>query len=267
MPRASSVHKVTAISFTHGAVGAALFAALTLLSASAPASAETGRLFFDLAGNGGDENAPHPGGLALENPALPPGGGRLYLYWEFGRPSGQGQNVLGLNFGVAVDGGVVTEAMNYNPTNASFGRRWQHASPNPAANPNAPSQRFTTVNIGAFGLLNDLQHVQNDPGYDPPTNSTILGYVDVAAPSTGSVWITVDTLGIAIAGGSPRDDIYMGFGDGPVPAGGSPGRRTDVPEATIVPEPAALLLFATGAAALIRRRHDKRQQEGKGTRK
>ncbi len=236
------------------------FAVLCLLGAvaAAPAAGETGRLFFDLAGNGGNQHGPHPGGLALENPVLPPGGGRLYIYWEFGRPSGAGQNVLGLNYRVTVDGGIVTEAMHYNPTSLFSVPRWQpvpgNPAPNPAVNPNAPSQRFTAVNISAFGLRNDTAHIKNDPGYDPQTNTTLLGYVDVAGPSTASVWITVDTLGIAIQGGSPSDDIYMGFGDGPVPAGGSPGRRTDLPEATIVPEPAALLLMLAGAAAWTRRR-------------
>jgi hypothetical protein len=232
---------------------------LASLTVSTAAWAETGRLFFDLAGNGGDQNAPHPGGLALENPVLPPGGGRLYLYWQFGRPGPDPfQSVLGLNYNVTVDNGSISEAMNYNYSNSILGPRWGNApgnpAPNPPVNPGGSTQRFTAIGINVLGLKNDAVAFQLDEGYDAQTNTTILGYVDVTSPSAAGVWLTVDTLGIAIQGGGPADDIYMGFGDAPVPAGGSPGRRSDLPEATIIPEPATLVLLIAGAAALARSR-------------
>jgi hypothetical protein len=235
-----------------------LIATLFIGTLVATANAQlTGRLFFDTAGNGGNQSGAHPGGLALNNPVLN-GPGRLYIYWGFGVPSGQGQNVLGLNYNVTVDGGSISQAMNYQPTiNVLLQPRWQNVpgnpAPNPAVNPGGNSARFTAVNINAFGLKNDAAAVALDQGYNAASNSTILGYVDVESQN-GSVWLTVDTLGIAIQGGSPNDRIYMGFGDNPVPAGGAPGTRTSIADATIVPEPASLMLLGLGALALRRRR-------------
>lgn len=236
-----------------------LIATLFIGTLVASANAQlTGRLFFDLAGNGGAQSDPHPGGLALNNPVVNQSG-RLYIYWQFGVPSGQGQNVLGLNYNVTVDGGTITSAYNYQPTiNVVSQPRWQNVpgnpAPNPSVNPGGGSQRFTAVNINAFGLKNDAAAVALDQGYDDGSNSTILGYVDVESAGTADVWLTVDALGIAIMGGSPNDRIYMGFGDDPVPAGGAPGTRTSIADATIVPEPASLMLLGLGALALRRRR-------------
>jgi hypothetical protein len=58
------------------------------------------------------------------------------------------------------------------------------------------------------------------------------------------------TLGF---GNQPADQIYLGFGDPPVPTM-PPGLRSQLPEATIVPEPAGLMLFFIGSAFLARRR-------------
>lgn len=225
------------------------------------ANAETGRLLFDLAGNGGTNTGPHPGNLALTNPVLPPGGGRLYLYWQFG-PRGPDpyQDVLGLNYNVTVDGGTLSGAMNFqNPNLGWVGWRWQHVpgnpSPNPATNPGGSTQRFTAININHFGLRNDASAVAFDTQYDQFTNSTNLGYVDVASPGPAQIWLTVDRIGIAIQGGSRDDEIYMGFGDAPLLAGRNMGQRSEIPEAIIIPEPAtAALLVAAMAAASTRRR-------------
>jgi hypothetical protein len=196
----------------------------------------------------------------LINPEVAPGGGRLYLYWQFGRPGpSPSQNVLGLNYNVTIDDGSITQAMNYqHPDIGGFlGPRWQpvmgNPAPNPAVNPGGNTQRFTAININAFGLRNDAAAVALDTQYDTESNSTILGYVDVAAPGFATVWITVDVLGIAIQGGGPLDEIYLGFGDDPVHAGAH-GMRSEIPEATIVPEPATLMLLACAGLVLRRRR-------------
>ncbi len=224
------------------------------------ALAETGRLFFDVAGNGGNESAPHPGNLSMTNPDAGLRPARFYIYWEFGRPGGNdSQNVLGLNFNVEIDDGTLTEAFFYNADIPNLGRRWQTApgnpSPNPPVNPGGSMQRFTAISINSRGLKNDNAAIAFDQGYHAPSNTTILGYVD--AERTGpyaSLWFTVDRLGIAIQGGGPTDQIYMGFGDSPVPAGGSPGTRTSIADATLgIPEPATLLLVSLGAAVLAGR--------------
>ncbi len=231
--------------------------AVLALAADRAAGQCSGRLFFDLAGNGGVENAPHPGSLAMENPQLPPGGGRLYLYFEFGRPAGQGQYWDGVNYNVAIDGGVIEEALNYQPTIEVINQpRWQpvrdNPLPNSAAHPGGAAVRFTAVNINVFGLKNDAAAVHLDQGYDADSNTTILGYVDVLGEKGASMWITVDALGMTGPHCPSGGAIYMGFGDEPVPAGGAPGRRTAIPEATIIPEPAASLLLACGFAAFKR---------------
>ncbi len=239
-----------------------LIATLFIGSLVAAASAQnTGRLFFDTAGNGGNQSAPHPGGLALTNPQVNGSSARFYIYWQFGRAPGQGQNVLGLNYNVEVVGGALTAAYNYQPTIDVVSQpRWQNVpgnpAPNPSVNPGGASQAFTAVNINAFGLKNDAAAVALDQGYDDAaSNSTILGYVDVRRDAPrADVYLTVHTLGIAIQGGTPNDDIYMGFGDNPVKAGGMPNTRTSIADASVVPEPASLMLLGLGALALRRRR-------------
>ncbi len=228
------------------------FAVLTLavLGTGGAAAQTTGRLFFDLAGNGGNQSAPHPGGLAMTNPTVSSGGTRLYLYWEFGRS--EGQNILTLNYNVTTDAGVITEALNYQPIIDIVSQpRWQNVpgnpAPNPAIDPGGNSARFTAHNINQFGLKNDAAARVLDQGYDDGTNTTILGYVDVDAPDFTAVWITVDSLGI-----SPLDQIYLGFGDEPL-FPGIPDMRSRLPE-TFVPEPATLVLLALASLALVRPR-------------
>lgn len=231
----------------------AISAIATSWLAAAPAAGQcTGRLFFDLAGNGGVENAPHPGSLAMENPQLPPGGGRLYIYWEFGQTPPSPQHWLAVNHDVTIDGGLIEEAFNYQPIIPVFNQpRWQpvpgNPAPNPAIDPGGNTSRFTAVNINAFGLKNDAAAVHLDQGYDADSNTTILGYVDVIGDAGAAVWITVDELGVSIQGGCPDVAIYLGFGDGPVRRSEF---RSEMPEATIIPEPATAVILAVAALGL-----------------
>jgi hypothetical protein len=226
-----------------------------LLVAAANAQEQSYRIFFDTSGNAGSDAAPHPGSgtLSYGNPELGPVG-RLYIYGEFQLAD---QTVLSPNFDITVDGGTITEAWNYNgpgQDTLSGDQRWDAATPNPVINPGGNSVSFTSANLthmglknGAFADLFDIQHdnTRND-------GDTLLGYIDVDSQG-GSVWLTVGEQGFAILGGTQDSPIFFGYGDDSVRAG-SFGERTRIADATIVPEPASLMLLGLGALALRRRR-------------
>ena len=56
--------------------------------------------------------------------------------------------------------------------------------------------------------------------------TTLLGYVDVEG-SDGSLWITIEPPAFLRLGGGGQEQIYFGYGDGPVP-------RNPIPEAAVV---------------------------------
>ncbi|MEE9131769.1 MAG: hypothetical protein V3T84_17290 [Phycisphaerales bacterium] len=237
----------------------------------ANAQGSVGRIYFDLDGNvpgaQNENDAPHPGVTAKENPMLD-GGGRLFIYWEFG---GGNQNVLSPNYDITVDGGTITAAWNYNNTNiGGIGfTRWEQAgSPptdyfvepwnfpgGPAFNPTlvgGPLVSLTSASVAfSFGLNNDAAHqvFDNQLAFtDGPFGSTLLGYIDVsldAGQSSAEVFITVGQQGLAILGGGPATPIFFGFGDAPVGAG-DVGIRTGIAEATIVSEPCPWDLDGSG---------------------
>ena len=225
---------------------------------AAGASAQTAplyRIFLDTSGNAGSDAAPHPGSgtLSYGNPNLPNGGGRLFIYGEFQLAD---QTVLSPNFDITVDGGTITGAWNYNglgQDTLTGDRRWGVASPNPLVNPGGNTVSFTSGNIIHMGLKNgifadnfDLQHDNTNRFGD-----TLLGYADVANDPgvEATVWITVGQQGFAILGGNQDSGVAFGFGDPSVRAG-DVGRRTQIADATIVPEPAGFMLLGLGVLAL-----------------
>jgi hypothetical protein len=226
----------------------ALFVA-GLLVGSASAQGPGGRIYFDRAGNGGDETAAHPGATVKENPVLN-GGGRLYIYWEFG---GADQKVLSPNFNVEVDGGTINQAYYYNWQNVAnlFGPRWNTAAPRPPVNNPGNVVEFKAGSIDKFAVKNDAVAQTFDTQYKHSDGSTILGYVDVSSGGQATVWFRVGTLGIAIQGGNQETPIRFGFGDASVRAGSRD--RSSAADATIIPEPASLMLLGLGALALRRR--------------
>jgi hypothetical protein len=222
------------------------------------AADESFRMFFDTSGNAGSNAAPHPGGntLSYHNPVLPSGGGRLFIYGQFqsNGPDGDGQVILSPNYDITIVGGTITEAWNFDGPGQDAqtnDRRWDAASPNPAVNPNSESVSFTAANLTHLGLKNndyaDQFDVQHDNAFG--FGDTLLGYVDVAGPGPATIWITVGEQGFAILGGGPDDLIFMGFGD-------DPRDPVQIPEATIVPEPATGLMLAAALLCLapVRRR-------------
>ncbi len=131
-----------------------------LLVAGANAQEPLFRVFFDIEGTGGADNASHRPGdhnLSYDNPELGPGGGRLYIYAEF---QAVDQTVLSPNFEITIDGGVIAEAWNYNgpgQDTLTGGMRWDAATPNQAVYPDG-------MNIVAFSSANLTQIVLE---YDP----------------------------------------------------------------------------------------------------
>ncbi len=229
-----------------------------LLVAGANAQDPLFRVFFDIEGTGGADNASHRPGdhnLSYGNPELGPGGGRLYIYGEFQRDY---QHILSPNFDITIDGGIITEAWNYNgpgQDTLSGGKRWDAAGPNPAMNPGGRTVSFTAANLTQLGFKNreyyDLFDVQHDNTRD--FGETMLGYVDVKSDPgvEATVWITVGEGGFAVLGGPGL--IAFGYGDDSVRAG-DPGVRTEIADATVVPEPGSVMLLGLGVLALRRRR-------------
>ena len=224
-----------------------------LLASAANARDVPFRLFFDTSGNAAANNAPHPGEatLGFDNPILPDGGGRLYLYAMFMQTD---TNVYSPNMDIVIDGGTITEAWNYNGEGQDTrggpdSQRWKFANPNPLTHPNTSVVEFTAANITGFGLKNDATHALFDIQYDDSISefgTTLLGYVDVANDpgQMAEVRYRVGQIGFAIEGG--LGDLFFGFGDGP--------NENPLPDATIVPEPATLIMFCLASLLLSRRR-------------
>jgi hypothetical protein len=209
---------------------------------AAAASAESFRLFFDSAGNGGSNAGPHPGGLSYGNPATLPGGSRLYIYGQFlgNGPIGAGQVVERLNIDITTDDGIITGALNFSgpgQDDLTGDRRWDEAAPNPVVNPNQRTVSFTAYNVTHLGLENGSYHDLFDVQHDDRNGfgDTLLGYVDIEGSGNCGVWFSIGEGGIQIRGGGPNDEIFFGFGDDPVRAGDI-GRRSDLRDAgTLAP--------------------------------
>lgn len=226
---------------------AATFAAIA-------AKGETiGRLYFDPVGNDGQDSGPRFGPTSKINPELPDGGGRLYLYWEFGHEE---QFMYAVIFDVQVQGGEVARAHYYEPVLQYGLGRWQSADPNPPVEPHSSPQFFFGANVTQAGLRNYGDYELVDQQFDlddGPFGSTLLGYVDVVnhpgAPA--QVFLRGTAHGIAERGGRRGDLVHFGFGDAPVD---TQFGVSSIADATIVPEPASVLLFAPLAVGAMRRR-------------
>lgn len=228
-----------------------------LLASAANARDVPFRLFFDTSGNAGADTTPHPGEatLGFDNPILPDGGGRLYLYAMFMQTE---TDVISPNMDIVIDGGTIIEAWNYNGDGQDIrggpnSRRWDAAEPNPLTHPNARVVEFSAANILRFGLMNDAEHAMFDVQYDDSISefgTTLLGYVDVVNDpgQMAEVRYRVGVQGFAFEGG--RGELFFGFGDGP--------NENPLADATVVPEPATAMMLMLAAATLLRFRQYRR---------
>ncbi len=226
---------------------------VSLTTAAALAQRDpVGRLYFDTVGNNGMQSSPRSGPTAQVNPQLPDGGGRLFLYWQFGHES---QRMFGIGFDVEATGGGVSEAYYYKPQ-LQFGmERWNSARPNPPE-PGSAVASFNAISTYHAGVRNYDGFEGIDQQFDHadgPFGSTLLGYVDVSNPSGESVelFLRGNTRGIAELGGQSNDTVYFGFGDAAV---NTLTGVSDEADATIVPEPGSALLLAVVMGLSHRRR-------------
>jgi hypothetical protein len=230
------------------------FIAGVCVGTAAGQRAPVGRLYFDVAGNDGMESSPRVGPTAQVNPELPDGGGRLFLYWQFGHEE---QRMYAAGFDIEVFGGQLAQAYLYKPTLQLGMERWYSARPNPPETPGGGLASFFGANVFEVGLRNRAGFEQTDQQFDPidgPFGSTLLGYVDVVNDSgvPAEVFFRGNLYGIAEQGGWPDDTVYFGFGDGAVRTISSISALAD---ATIVPEPSSLTVLAlTATGWLLRRR-------------
>ena len=216
------------------------------------------RLFFDVSGNAGSDAAPHPGSetLSYTNPTLPAGGERLFIYAEFLGPPDI--TFVSFSYDITVDGGSITEAWNYNGYGQQLftnDQRWDFAEPNPAVNPGDVFVGFPSVNLTHMGLGNSALHGALDVQHDDSRNfgDTLLGYVDVVGEPGATIWMTILEPGIIFGNQGLFARVFLGFGDDPVRTS-QIGVRTQMPEATIVPEPGTwALLLLTGLFGAHRR--------------
>lgn len=115
--------------------------------------------------------------------------------------------------------------------------------------PNKLDDAIMVAGSGGYGFTYKPTDVQ----YDPQTDSMLLGFVELqmSPDARAEIFFGVGPSGM---GEIPNQALLFGWGDDPVPE--IDGRESTLADATIVPEPATLLLAlaAAGAARVGRRR-------------
>ncbi len=219
------------------------------------------RIFFDTEGVGEQEDRGTVDPLSYGNPEVDGTAGpvRLYIYGEF---LGENDLWLAINFDITPEGpdATIVGGSTYNHRTLN-GRRW--SSRGGTINPDGAFE-FRSAWIGnpgemPLGMWNWPDADINDPkhyrrAWDSQgggLGTTLLGYVDVEG-ADGSLWMTVEPPIFARLGATPDDFVHFGYGDASVGTGAI-GERTTIADATVVPEPAGLMLLGLGVLALRRR--------------
>ena len=227
------------------------------------------RIFFDTEGVGEQEDRGTVDPLSYGNPEVDGTAGpvRLYLYGEF---LGENDLWLALNFDITADGSAtLSDPTMYNHRNGN-GPRWSSSSGamngdtasfrsawigNPNQFPNGMwnwDEPYATARTGnPFNAADNADDKHYRRGWDSQNGelgTTLLGYIDVDGDD-GSLWLTIASPGFGFGG---QHQIYFGYGDAPIP-GFAYGVRTEIADATVVPEPASLMLLGLGVLAVRRR--------------
>ncbi|MBU0638361.1 MAG: PEP-CTERM sorting domain-containing protein [Planctomycetes bacterium] len=223
----------------------ALLIVLALIAV--PANAQAIRLFL----------AEEDGTPALVNPSVDTSGGdvTLYLWAEMVNPGGNvAYNSVGFN--IRVDGGAqVTGGSLYNITLPSWTSRWDST----VFTGTYPTSYAKTYKPFYVGTLAPPRGVTNNYGTADPDYRNIGGREfnllgEFTFSGLGEVFLEVGLNGIVRATAGIAEPVYMGFGDeGDGLMGNSFDQGSSIAEASLVPEPASLLLLGLGALALRRR--------------
>jgi hypothetical protein len=104
-------------------------------------------------------------------------------------------------------------------------------------------------------LADTLQYRRPEEDGGSVAGTTLLGFVDVQrspGEKRADVFLAMGEAGFG-AFNSLERSVYFGFGDDPLPAFGSPGRRSEMADATVVPEPSSIALLLGPFLAYPRR--------------
>ncbi len=226
-----------------------------------PALAQDSAFRLYLAYEGVEGNTPL-GGISPDqrNPLVDPHrGARLYVWGQvIGAETPQKYVSVGYNV-VTTGAARVIGASTWNYTNILS--RWSVTNPGTLGGGTLQNVRLTANPIGFFGVADNAGPGNFDGQYDPGTKSSVLGWIDVDAAGGpgGGIFLQVGDIGIIRTNtlGNPSatwDDVYLGFGDeGAGIMGNSFDRGSPLPDATVVPEPASLLLLGLAGLAIRRR--------------
>ena len=233
--------------------GSALFAG--------PALAQDSAFRLYLAYEGVEGNTPLSGiSPAQRNPVLTSTGTHRLYVWGQVIGAETPQKYVSVGYNVVTTGTArVIGASTWNYTNILS--RWSVTNAGQLHGATLRNVRLAADPDAFFGVADNAGPGNFDQQYDPVTNSTVLGWIEVddgLGPGSG-IFLQIGDIGIIRTTklgnpGATWDVVYLGFGDENAGLmGNSFDMGSPIAEATIVPEPAGLLLLGLAGLAIRRR--------------
>ena len=188
---------------------------------------------------------------------IDPTGGTHRLYvWAQVIGAETPQEYVSVGYNVVTSGASqVTGASTWNYTNILT--RWSVTNGGQLGGGTLHNVRLAEDPIGFFGVADNAGRGGFDLQFDPMTKSTVIGWIEVQG--LGEIFLQVGDIGIIRTNtlGNPNatwDDVYLGFGDENAGLmGNSFDMGSPIADASIVPEPAGLLLLGLAGLAIGRR--------------